>query len=171
VTVPLGGQVADAAIHAIVGRPRAPFRRPPDYFDREMLCGAVGHDYPDNPERFAFLSRAALEWAASSGERYDAVHAHYWQTGLVPVLLRQFVAPVLRGVPAVFTIHNLAYQGVYDASWLPRLGLGWELMNINALEYWNRVSLLKGGIVFSRLITTVSACVPGNPDPSVRLRF
>ena len=58
----------------------------------------------------------------------------------MPVFLRQLMAPVLRGVPVVFTVHNLAYQGVFDASWLPRLGLGWELMSVNALEYWNRIS-------------------------------
>jgi len=56
----------------------------------------------------------------------------------------------------VFTIHNLAYQGVFDASWLPRLGLGWELMRIDALEYWGRISYLKSGLMFSRMITTVS---------------
>jgi starch synthase len=60
-------------------------------------------------------------------------------------------------VPAtVFTIHNLAYQGIFDASWLPRLGLGWDLMRIDALEFWNRISFLKGGIMFAGLITTVS---------------
>jgi starch synthase len=156
VKVPLGAQVTYAAIHAMAeGRVRTIFVDHGKYFDREYLYGAVGRDYPDNPERFAFLSRAALEWAAASGERYDAVHAHDWQAGLVPVLLRQ-VGGALGGLATVFTIHNLAYQGVYDASWLPRLGLGWELMNDRALEYWNRISLLKGGIVFSRLITTVS---------------
>jgi starch synthase len=59
-------------------------------------------------------------------------------------------------LPAVFTIHNLAYQGVFDASWLPRLDLPWDLMRTDALEYWGRISFLKGGIVFSRAITTVS---------------
>ena len=157
VTVPLGGQVSDATVYAMSeGGVRTIFVSHAGYFDRDYLYGAVGHDYPDNPERFAFLSRAALEWAASSGERYDAIHAHDWQAGLVPVFLRQLRAPVFRGVPTVFTIHNVAYQGVFDASWLPRLGLGWELMNVNALEYWNRISFLKGGIVFSRLLTTVS---------------
>src|SRR5262245_64180926 len=53
--------------------------------------------------------------------------------------------------PAVFTIHNLAYQGIFDASWLPRLGFGWDLMRVDALEYWNRISYLKAGVVFSRL--------------------
>jgi starch synthase len=157
VTVPLGGQVAEATMHAVADAGvRMIFVGHPGYFDRDYLYGAAGRDYPDNPERFAFLSRAAVEWAASSGERYDAIHAHDWQAGLVPVLLQRLVAPALRGVPAVFTIHNLAYQGIFDASWLPRLGLGYELMNVNALEYWKRISFLKGGIVFSRLISTVS---------------
>src|SRR5678815_2918555 len=62
----------------------------------------------------------------------------------------------IRDRTPIFTIHNLAYQGVFDASWLPRLGLGWELMHLHALEYWGRISYLKGGIGFSRLITTVS---------------
>ena len=157
VTVPLGGQVANATVYAVAeAGVRTVFVDHAGYFDRDYLYGAVGHDYPDNPERFAFLSRAALEWAAASGERYDVIHAHDWQAGLVPVLLRQLTAPVFRGVSTVFTIHNLAYQGVFDASWLPRLGLGWELMHVDALEYWNRISFLKGGIVFSRLLTTVS---------------
>ncbi len=157
VTVPLGRQVENATVYAVVeAGVRRVFIEQAGYFDREYLYGAVGHDYPDNPERFAFLSRAALEWAASSGERYDVIHAHDWQAGLVPVLLRQLTTPVFRGVSTVFTIHNLAYQGIFDASWLPRLGLGWELMHVNALEYWNRISLLKGGIVFSRFLTTVS---------------
>ena len=157
VTVPFGGQVAEAAVHAVgEAGVRTIFVGHAGYFDRDYLYGAVGRDYPDNPERFAFLSRAALEWAASSGARYDVIHAHDWQAGLVPVLLRQRIAPALRGVSTVFTIHNLAYQGVFEASWLPRLGLGWELMDVTALEYWNRISFLKGGIVFSRLLTTVS---------------
>ena len=157
VTVPLVRQVKHATIYAVVeAGVRTVFVKHAGYFDRDYLYGAVGHDYPDNPARFAFLSRAALEWAARTGERYDAIHAHDWQAGLVPVLLPRLTVPVLRGVSTVFTIHNLAYQGVFDASWLPRLGLGWELMHVNALEYWNRISLLKGGIVFSRLLTTVS---------------
>jgi starch synthase len=157
VTVPLGGLVADATVWAVSDAGgRTLFVEHPAYFDRDYLYGAVGHDYPDNPERFAFLCRAALEWAAASDRRYDVFHGHDWQAGLLPVLQRQPASLSLQGIPCVFTIHNLAYQGIFDASWLPRLGLGWEWMNINALEYWNRISLLKGGIVFSRVITTVS---------------
>jgi len=158
VTVRLGGQVADAMVRIVVkDRVRTIFIDQPPYFDRDFLYGTAGQDYPDNPERFAFLAVAALQWAATTGERWDVVHGHDWQAGLVPMLLQTGRAPsALTRTPAVFTIHNLAYQGVFDASWLPRLGLGWDLMRIDALEYWGRISYLKSGLMFSRLITTVS---------------
>ncbi|MBI4264412.1 MAG: glycogen synthase GlgA [Acidobacteria bacterium] len=160
VTVPLGGQVADAAILSatVTDGVRAIFVDHPAYFDRDFLYGVADHDYADNAERFAFFARAALEWAAASHLRHDIVHGHDWQAGLVPVLLHRGLAPHprLRAAVTVFTIHNLAYQGIFDASWLPRLGLGFELMHANALEYYGRISFLKGGILFSRVITTVS---------------
>ena len=63
---------------------------------------------------------------------------------------------MLGGTPSVFTIHNLAYQGVFDADWLPRLDLGWEQFTGRRLEYWGRISFMKGGINDARDITTVS---------------
>jgi starch synthase len=159
ITVPLGGQTSQAGLSiAVEGGVRTVFVEHASYFDRDYLYGAASRDYPDNPERFAFLSHAALVWAMSTGLSYDVVHAHDWQAGLVPLLVDR-MQPQWSGLarPAtVFTIHNLAYQGVFDASWLPRLGLGWELLRIDALEYWNRISFLKGGVVFSDLVTTVS---------------
>jgi starch synthase len=157
-TVRLGGQVAEAGIAiADDGPVRTVFIDHPGYFDREYLYGTAGHDYPDNPERFAFLALAALEWAAASGERFDVVHGHDWQAGLAPMLLRTGrAARPIADIATVFTIHNLAYQGVFDASWLPRLGFGWDLMRIDALEYWGRISYLKSGLMFSRMITIVS---------------
>ncbi len=119
----------------------------PAYFDRDQLYGPDGTDYPDNAARFAFLCRAALAWAHQGTPSYDLIHAHDWQAGLIPVLHRG---------PVVFTIHNLAYQGLFGAEWLSRIGLGRELLGMDALEFWGRISLLKGGIVFSRLVTTVS---------------
>jgi starch synthase len=159
VTVPLEGRLVDADVYAVDDRGvQFVFIDRPEYFDRAQLYGIGNDDYPDNPARFALLNRAALEWAASSGEPYDVVHAHDWQAGLAPVLLaREFRATdAFRHAAAVFTIHNLAYQGVFDPGWLPRLGLGQDLMHVDALEYWGRISFLKAGIVFSRLITTVS---------------
>ena len=75
------------------GRVRTVFVDYPPYFDRDFLYGTAGQDYPDNPERFAFLAVAALEWAASTARPFDVVHAHDWQAGLVPVLLRTGRAP------------------------------------------------------------------------------
>lgn len=130
----------------------------PALFDRAGLYGEDGRDYPDNALRFALLSRAALEYARLTGERYDVIHAHDWQTGLVPVYQKTALAndPVVGGVPAVFTIHNLAFQGVFGPETLASAGLGWEVYNAEALEYWGSISYLKGGVNFSERITTVS---------------
>jgi starch synthase len=129
----------------------------PDLFERDTLYGAGNVDYPDNARRFAFLNRAALELAGRRG-RPSVVHAHDWQAALAPVYLRTMYAshPVLAGVPTVLTIHNLAYQGVFEADWLPRLDLPWELLTIDRLEYWGKISVLKGGINDADVITTVS---------------
>ena len=130
----------------------------PDLYDRDAVYGSPGSDYPDSPRRFAVLARAAFEWAIRLGGAPSVVHAHDWQAGLAPVYLRRLYAshPAWRGVPAVFTIHNLAYQGLFESDWLPRLDLGWDELSIDRLEFWNRISFLKGGIVDANLITTVS---------------
>jgi starch synthase len=130
----------------------------PELFDREALYGVDGRDYPDNAWRFAVFSRAALEYVRLRGERPSVIHAHDWQAGLVPVFQKMLLSddPIVGGVPAVFTIHNLAFQGVFPASVVPQIGLGPEVLHINALEYWGQVSYLKGGINFSEKITTVS---------------
>jgi starch synthase len=156
--VALGGQIDDAEISVLEADGlRTILIGHQAYFDREYLYGVADRDYPDNPERFAFFCQAALDWALSSGRPYDVIHAHDWQAGLVPVLLgRAEMARSLSRTATVFTIHNLAYQGVFDASWLPRLGLGWDLMRLDAMEYWGRISYLKAGIVFSDVVTTVS---------------
>ena len=85
-------------------------------------------------------------------------HAHDWQTGLVPVYQKMHFSPdpIVGGVPTIFTIHNLAFQGVYPASMLPGLGFGPEVLDVQALEYWGQISYLKGGINFSERLTTVS---------------
>jgi len=130
----------------------------PDLFDRQGLYGVDTTDYPDNALRFAMLVRATLEFAGRQDSPPSLVHAHDWQTGLAPVYLRTLYAthPALGGTPSVFTIHNLAYQGLFDGDWLPRLDLGWELFTPDRLEYWRRISFLKGGINYASVVTTVS---------------
>ena len=130
----------------------------PPLYHRAGLYNSGGVDFDDNALRFAFLVIAALEWAAQQATPIDVVHAHDWQAGLAPAYLRQHFArhPTLGNVPSVFTIHNLAYQGVVDKAWLPRLGLGWDLFTVDGLEFWDHVSLLKSGVNFSDAVTTVS---------------
>jgi len=130
----------------------------PDLYDRDALYGPSNADYSDNAMRFAFLARAALEFAGRQRVGPSVVHAHDWQAGLAPVYLKTVYAahPMLGGTPAVFTIHNLAYQGLFDSGWLPALDLGWDQFTVDRLEYWGRISFMKGGIADSRVITTVS---------------
>jgi len=157
--VTVGGYTRDAAFHeaALAGGGRGILVGCDDLYDRDALYGPSNSDYPDNARRFAFLTRAALEFAARNGGT-SIVHAHDWQAGLAPVYLRTLYAshPVLSGTPSVFTIHNLAYQGLFDPGWLPALDLGWEQFSVDRLEYWGRISFMKGGIADSRVITTVS---------------
>jgi starch synthase len=130
----------------------------PDLYDRDSLYASGAIDYPDNARRFAVLVRAALEFVARRGTPPAIVHAHDWQAGLAPVYLNTIFAshPVLRGIPSVFTIHNIAYQGVFEADWLPRLDLGWDELGVDRMEFWSRMSFLKGAINTATMITTVS---------------
>ncbi len=137
---------------------RVIFVEHPPFFDRPSPYGLGSLDYTDNHLRFAFFSRACLEYFRSRGERPDVFHAHDWQTGLVPVYLKSFYGddPTLNRLPSVFTIHNLAYQGHFGRDALGVLGLPWNLAHPDALEYHGGISFLKGGILFSEFVNTVS---------------
>src|SRR5262245_48595299 len=131
----------------------------PDLYDREELYAPRGAaDYPDNPRRFAMLVRAAFEWAIHRGWRPSVVHGHDWQAGLAPVYLKTLYAsnPVLGGTPSVFTIHNLAYQGLFESDWLPRVDLGWEQLTVERLAIWRRLSFPTGCIRDAAVVPTVS---------------
>jgi starch synthase len=125
---------------------------------RRGLYSDGGHDYPDNAERFTFLSRAALALPAAVGARTRIVHANDWQSGLVAYLLRHEHAhdPALAGARTVFTIHNLAYQGVFPKEVVPHLGLPWDVFRHDAMEFFDRLSFMKAGLVFADALTTVS---------------
>jgi starch synthase len=144
--------------HAPTGRMDVVFVDAPALFDREGLYSTADGDHPDNGLRFAVLCRAALEYLRRRGERPTVIHAHDWQAGLVAAYQKMLFAddPVVGGVPVVFTIHNIAFQGIYPSSILPQIGLPWRAMDGEGMEYWGRVSYLKAGITFSERITTVS---------------
>lgn len=132
----------------------------PEWFDRDGLYSTRGRDYPDNAERFAGLAVAALTFAQQDveGGRIDIVHAHDWQAGLVPALIRQQPARWTRVARAglVTTIHNLAYQGLFPKDVIDRLGLSWDLFTMDVGEFWGQLSYLKCGLALSDMVTTVS---------------
>jgi len=156
----IGGRHFEVAFveHLLADRARAILVDCPELYDRPGLYGVGNNDYPDNAVRFALLARSALEFCARGDVRPDLVHAHDWQAGLVPAYMRSGFPgrPGLGAAATVFTIHNLAYQGVFPPSAMPALDLGWELYGIDGLEFWGRVSFLKAGINFSDIVTTVS---------------
>src|SRR5258708_3296207 len=143
-------RVADGVIAVLIEAPAL--------YDRDGLYGDARGEYGDNAFRFAVLCRGALEYARLRGRRPSAIHAHDWQAGLAPVYARTVLRddPIIGGVRTVLTIHNLAFQGQFDPAELTWIGLGRDLFTPQRLEFWGRGSTLKGGVVFSDKITTVS---------------
>lgn len=128
------------------------------YFDRPGgIYGADSKDYPDNAERYAEFSRAAIELAKHVWTP-DIIHCHDWQTGLVPVLLRTSYGddPGVMNIPVIFTIHNLGYQGIFPRSAMDAAGIPPFLFFPGGIEYFGSINLLKGGLVYSDYLTTVS---------------
>jgi starch synthase len=121
----------------------------PELYDRSGLYDdPAGGAYPDNAIRYAMLARAAARCAAD----FDVVHAHDWQAGLVAAYLAD-----RRGRPGlIFTIHNLAFQGVFPKNFVEGLGLQWGHFNLEQIEFYDQVSFLKAGAALSDVITTVS---------------
>jgi starch synthase len=129
----------------------------PPFFDRDALYGTKDGDYPDNAERFALFSRAVIEASKVLGVP-NVFHCHDWQSALVPVMLKTLYAedPAFRDVGTVFTIHNMGYQGLFPPEILPLLMLPWDLFTITKMEFFGQLNFLKGALVFSDFITTVS---------------
>ena len=127
------------------------------YFDRPFLYGPPGDAYPDNLERFTFLSRGALELTKAIGFLPDVLHAHDWQTALAPVYLNTFEwSKPLHGTASVFTIHNLAYQGNFGSGGMFITGLGPEHYNEHEFEHFRDLNLMKAAIAHSTMLSTVS---------------
>ena len=129
-----------------------------DLYDREGLYGNEYGDYQDNAERFIFFSRATLELCSALGLKPDLIHCHDWQTGLIPVYLKTIYSHEkgLESTASLFTIHNLGYQGLFWHYDLHLTGLGWELFTPSGLEFFGKINLMKGGIIFADLLNTVS---------------
>ena len=156
--VSMGDTVWECAVKRIIDRDVSfYFIDCPELYDRPSLYGEGGKDYPDNDVRFGVFSRAVLGIVRSLF-RPDILHCHDWQTALVPVLMRQKfrLDPTYYGIKVLLTIHNLGYQGIFPPTSLDNLGLPQDLLDPESLEFYGQVNLLKGGIVYSDALNTVS---------------
>ena len=128
------------------------------YYDRDgyYTSNADHTDFQDNSERFIFLSRGALETCRALRMSPDVIHSHDWPTGLVPIYVEHVYRTSFPRTATVFTIHNLAYQGIFWHWDMKLAGLPWSLFNWRMLEYYSNMSFLKAGLVGADVLTTVS---------------
>ncbi len=129
------------------------------YFSRWGLYhDANFNDYLDNPRRFGFLTRAALQLCKDLGFEADVVHAHDWHSALAPAYLKiwDWNDAILGNAASLLTIHNIAYQGKYPATHLDYLGLQRGNFTPDKFEDYGAISFLKGGIVYADMVNTVS---------------
>jgi starch synthase len=129
-----------------------------EFFDREYLYSTSKGDYFDNAERFIFFSKAILIFCQRMGFSPDIIHHHEWQTGLIPAYLKSIYQndPLFSHTAAVFTIHNIAYQGIFKKEKFWLTGLPSEMYNPEGIEFWERINFMKAGIVYADTINTVS---------------
>jgi starch synthase len=134
------------------------FVEQPQYYDRPQLYREGDRDYEDNCERFVFFCRSVLEAVRLLGGDFDIVHGNDWQCGLVPAYLQIEYAHTrgYENVASVFTIHNMAYQGVFWHWDMLLTGLDWKYFNWKQMEFYGQLNLLKTALVFSDMISTVS---------------
>jgi starch synthase len=127
-------------------------------FDREGIYGDRGGYYEDNAFRFAFFSRAVLEYFKKAGYQPDLFHLHDWQTSLIPLYINTYYKndPLYRKTATVLTIHNAGYQGIFPPYILKDLDIPEGLFTPEGVEFYGNINFLKTGILFSDIITTVS---------------
>ncbi len=119
--------------------------------EREFLYGTPEAGYDDNALRFAIFNRAVVELLKCA--KYDIVHLNDWQSALVPLFLQEHQE---LHVKTVYTIHNLAYQGLFEKEVLQTIGVDEKYFHMDALEFYGKINFMKAGIAFADVVTTVS---------------
>ena len=134
------------------------FLKRSEYFDRQNYYNDQRGDYFDNAERFIFFSRAALSAIRHMGVAPAVVHAHDWQSALLPAYIHYLRQedPFWAETKTVMTIHNIAFQGRFSSRLFRDTALPVEAWNMNGVEYYGDVNFLKAGIAYADKITTVS---------------
>ena len=138
--------------------PEAYFIECDQLFDRPELYGTAAGEYGDNAVRFIFFARAVLEACPVLDIQPDVIHCNDWQTGLIPLYLKSLYRQHrhFRNTGTLFTVHNLGYQGNFDAANLSYTGLGWDYFVPERLEFYGTLSLMKAGLLYADLLNTVS---------------
>lgn len=158
-TVDLAGEKFEVGLRFLHRRSvTAYFVDYPPFFDRDGLYGVSGRDHEDNDRRFALFNLAVLEGAKAVGFKPDIIHAHDWQAGPACAHLKRRYAkdPHFSGASSVFTVHNMAYQGLFPRAALEASGFGAEDWSSDGLEYYGQISYLKAGLAYADRLTTVS---------------
>lgn len=122
------------------------------FFNRKGIYNENNVDYPDNYLRFGFFSLASLKLGIKN-LKPNIIHVHDWQTSFLPIYKKIFFN---NNIKTILTVHNLMYQGIFDKNSLKDLGFPDDLFSIDKLEFYGNVNFLKGGLIFSDFITTVS---------------
>lgn len=156
--IEIGKHLERAAIKASLNNGNLAYFVAGRFFDRQGLYGDQNGDYKDNDERFIFFSKAVLDLLKVIDYQPDVIHCHDWQSGLVPVYLRTLYRddPFYARSATLFTIHNLAYQGLFPRDRFSLTDLPQGEFTPQRLEFYDQVSFLKGGLIYSDIINTVS---------------
>ena len=160
-SVRVGPRVENGALYELPVEPgevRVFFVEHDDYFERGGLYGEGGWDYEDNTRRFGFFCRFVAEILPRIVDGPFVLHAHDWHTALSLVYLRTTLGntPLARRSATVLTAHNAGYQGHFGPEILPDLGLAPSLWDWRYMEWYGKANVLKAGLAFSDMVTTVS---------------
>lgn len=131
-----------------------------DMFLRKGFYGDENGDYPDNLRRFSFFCKKTLSLFKTINFYPEVIHCHEWQACLIPLFIhafgRDYFPEKIKRPHTLLTIHNLAYQGIFPQDQMFETGLDSTYFSVSGLEFFNQINLLKGGILYSDSINTVS---------------
>jgi starch synthase len=138
--------------------PATYFIRRDEFFDRSQIYSLTDRDYDDNFERYVFFQKAVVAMMDALELKPDIVHGNDWQTGLIPLFLEHGIQGGWRGrkEKTVFTIHNLAYQGIYSGNDYSITSLPFSCFSVDTMEFYGNINSLKCGVMCSDAVTTVS---------------
>ncbi len=159
-SVPLGATLMDGRFWKLQPEPNLEiwFVENDGYYDRAGIYNEAHLEYPDNAERFLFLSKAALLLARHLPDPPELIHAHDWQAGLIPLLVRHgsLQEGWVRAPKTIFTIHNLAYQGTFPLATWAQTNVPPAWLHLDSASHYNQVSFLKAGLTLADALSTVS---------------